>query len=591
MRSRATQQSGADRKSATPPRSNGSAESGQIMVSLLLMLAIFLLAMVGFAVDLTNLWFHRQAAQTAADAACSAGAADMLMVAVGTPMPRMGFTPGTPGNCTSGVGTICFYAKANGFNGAGLSSSSASNSVNWDFPSSIPGVTTPSTSLTSNPFLKVVITENVKTYFLYTVHGTSYQKVVATSTCGVTGTVPQAAPIVVLNPTIPEALHLTGGSHIVIVGGPTNSIQVNSSANGQPNANSSSNAVECDGGSGYPIDTSMAGPKGTGGNLSIHGGPLTNQFCGGNYILNDPTGTHWKSPVATFADPYSAVPAPALPAAPVVASHPVPGAPVRPATQGTWVATGTDSCPNTNPQQHYLTWSSQYGNVYGNCLEFNPGYYPTGIDLSSLAGYGSDVAMFMPGVYYLNGNLHVGSSTTIRNAWIGLQPATQGVMFYFISGGPVFDGGSGQPSSYINPVPSQYLNCTGTTGSTLMPASLTGNVLAAQCTAAGTYVGAPSTDVLSAAGNRGLLFNLAPGDVYRGTVIGAGASLNFTGVLYFHNANYQDQVTLNGAGNSTSYLLGNIVTDQLTLAGSGTIKMGLTGNTSASDSPGAAIFQ
>ena len=45
-------------------------ESGQIMVSLLLMLTLFLLAMVGFAVDLTNLWFHRQAAQTAADAAC-----------------------------------------------------------------------------------------------------------------------------------------------------------------------------------------------------------------------------------------------------------------------------------------------------------------------------------------------------------------------------------------------------------------------------------------------------------------------------------------------------------------------------------------
>jgi hypothetical protein len=561
------------------------------MVSLLLMLSIFLLAMVGFAVDLTNLWFHRQAAQTAADAACSAGAADMLMVAVGTPMPKMGFTPGTPGNCTSGAGTICFYANANGFNGAGLSSSSASNSVNWVFPNSIPGVTTPSTSLTPYPFLQVVITENVKTYFLYAVHGTSYQKVVATSTCGVTGTVPQAAPILVLNPTIPEALHLTGGSHIVIIGGPDNSIQVNSSADGAPNDNSSSNAVECDGGSGNPIDTSLAGPKGTGGYLSIHGGPLTNQYCGANYILNDPKGTLWKSPVATFANPYSSVPAPTLPPAPVAASHPVPGAPARPTTQGTWVATGTDSCPNTNPTQHYLTYSAQYGNVYGNCLEFNPGYYPNGIDLGSLAGWGNDVAMFMPGVYYLNGNLHVGSSTTIRNAWIGLQPSTQGVMFYFISGGPVFDGGSGQPSSVINSVPSYYLNCTGTTGSTLMPGSLTGNVLAAQCTAAGTYVGAPSTDVLSAAGNRGLLFNLAPSNVYQGTVIGAGASLNFTGVLYFHNANYQDQVTLNGAGNSTSYLLGNIVTDQLTLAGSGTIKMGLTGNTSASNSPGAAIFQ
>jgi hypothetical protein len=97
--------------------------------------------------------------------------------------------------------------------------------------------------------------------------------------------------------------------------------------------------------------------------------------------------------------------------------------------------------------------------------------------------------------------------------------------------------------------------------------------------------------VLSAAGNRGLLFNLASSDVYQGTVVGAGATLNFTGVLYFHNATYQDQVTLNGAGTSTSYLLGNIVTDQLTLSGSGTIKMGLTGGATASSSPAAAILQ
>ena len=313
--------------------SSDCAESGQIMVSLLLMLAIFLLVMVGFAVDLTNLWFHRQAAQTAADAACQAGAMDMLMVAVGTPMPNMGFTPGTPGDCTSGAGTICFYANANGYNGAGLSANCVSNSVNWLFPGSVPSVTTPSSSLTAYPFLKVVVSENVKTHFLYTIHGTSYQQVAASCTCGLTGTVPQAAPILVLNPTAPEALHLSGGSHIVIVGGPNNSIQVNSSANGAPNANSTSNAVYCDGGSGYPVDTTQAGPNGTGGYLSIHGGPTSNQYCGANYILNDvlnglPAGKLWKSPVATFADPYSSVPSPSLPAAPVAASHPVPGAPV-----------------------------------------------------------------------------------------------------------------------------------------------------------------------------------------------------------------------------------------------------------------------
>jgi hypothetical protein len=581
---------------AAPASPIDGRESGQIMIALLLMLTIFLLAMVGFAVDLTNLWFHRQAAQTAADAACSAGAADMLVLSTGTLLPNMGFTPGTPGDCTSGAGTICFYANANGYNGAGLSTGAASNSVAFSFPSTVSGVTTPPASTSANPFLKVVITENVKTHFLYTIHGTTYQKVAASCTCGISGEVQHGAPILVLNPTIPEALHLTGGSHIVIVGGPPSSIQVNSSADGAPGANSSSNAVECDGGSGYPIDTTKAGPNGTGGYLSIHGGPGSNQLCGGNYILNDvlngrPAGKLWKSPVPVSADPFSSVPAPSLPSAPVAASHPVPGAPARPTTQGTWVATGTDSCPNTSPTQHYLTYSAQYGNVYGNCLEFNPGYYPNGIDLNSLAGYGSDVAIFMPGVYYLNGNLHVGSSTTIRNAWTGLQPSTQGVMFYFVSGGPVFDGGTGQPSSVINPVPSYYLNCTGTTGSTLMPASLTGNVLASQCTVEGTYVGAPNTDVYSSSGSRGLLVYSAPGNVFQGCVMCAGASLNFTGVLYFHNSTYQDRVTWDGAGNSTSYLLGNIVTDQLTLDGSGTIKMGLTANSAGKDALAAGLYQ
>ena len=59
------------------------------------------------------------------------------------------------------------------------------------------------------------------------------------------------------------------------------------------------------------------------------------------------------------------------------------------------------------------------GDIYGNCLEFSPGYYPNGINTTSLAGYANDVVIFMPGVYYLNGNLNVGSATTLRNAWVG----------------------------------------------------------------------------------------------------------------------------------------------------------------------------
>lgn len=581
-------------------------EPGQIMIALLLMLTIFLLAMVGFAVDLTNLWFHRQAAQTAADAACGAGAADMLVLSTGTPLPNMGFTPGTPGDCTSGAGTICFYANANGYNGAGLSTGAASNSVAYSFPSAVSGVTTPPASTSANPFLKVVITENVKTHFLYTIHGTTYQKVAASCTCGISGEVQHGAPILVLNPTIPEALHLTGGSHIVIVGGPPTSIQVNSSADGAPGANSSSNAVECDGGSGYPIDTTAGGPNGTGGYLSVHGGPGSNQLCGANYILNDvlngqPAGKLWKSPVPVAANPYTSVPGPTKPSKPASAATPIPGEPPpEPITNATWVAPGVDSCPNTNPKEYYLAYSAQYGNVYGSCLEFNPGYYPNGINIKAIAaaihGNGNSsepVALFMPGIYYLNGNLVVGSSWTVRNAWTGLQPSTQGVMFYFISGGPTFSGGSGSSSSYINPVPAYYLNCNGTTSSSLTPVSITGNVLAAQCTQEGTYVGAPNTDVYSSSGSRGLLVYSAPSNVFQGVAVSAGASLNFSGTLYFHNdPGYLDRVEYDGAGTSETYLLGNIVTDQLTLGGSGTIKMGLiTANAAGNNALAAGLYQ
>jgi hypothetical protein len=73
-------------------------------------------------------------------------------------------------------------------------------------------------------------------------------------------------------------------------------------------------------------------------------------------------------------------------------------------------------------------------------------------------------------------------------------------------------------------------------------------------------------------------------------LIGAGASLNFSGVFYFHNSSYADLVQLNGAGGSTTYAIGDIVVDQLTLSGSGIISMNLTGSTASSPSE-VGLFQ
>jgi hypothetical protein len=582
-------------------------QAGQASVLLLLVLGTFLLASVGFAVDLSNMWFHRQAAQSAADAACVAGAMDMLYLNNGTIVTSPAFTVGTAGECNAAaLAALCQYAGFNGYtattSAAGWGSSTPGNAiaVNWTFPASVSGVT--AASGITYPFLNVVVREKPITWFMGLV-GVKSMTVGASCTCGLPPGI-GGAPLAILNPILPGALTLSGAAHIVITGGPKTSIQVNSSANGSPSSNSPLNAIYCSGGSGYPIDTSTAGPQGTGGNVAVVGGPTTNQLCGSSYIMNNTTSSQWKSPVAVAPDPFNSVSDPTLPATKVAKAV----TPVATVAQGynptsdptfgyiygTWVASGTDSCPNTAAQQHYLTYSSTYpfngGNIYGNCLEFNPGYYPTGIDTTSLAGYANDVVIFMPGVYYLGGNLNVGSATTLRNAWVGSQPATSGVMFYFLLGGPFFAGGSGAASGVINPVPSYYMNCASTATPAGIAASLTGNVLVSQCSAGGTYVGAPSADTYSATGSRGLLFFSSHSNIYIGTLIGAGASLNFSGVFYLHNLLYLDVVQLSGAGNSTNYAMGHIVVDQLNISGSGTIAMNLTGATSTG-APEVSIFQ
>ncbi|MGH7168986.1 MAG: pilus assembly protein TadG-related protein, partial [Gemmataceae bacterium] len=128
----------------------------------MLILSVFLLASVAFAIDFGNLWFRRQAVQKAADAACEAGAMDMLYAAQGTSLPNMGFTPGVAGNCgSSSSATICTYAKFNGLTASsgGFSSTAESVGVSWSFPAStsVSGVSAPSG--VSYPFLKVLIEE------------------------------------------------------------------------------------------------------------------------------------------------------------------------------------------------------------------------------------------------------------------------------------------------------------------------------------------------------------------------------------------------------------------------------------------------
>ena len=71
-------------------------DDGQVTIFVVIAMAVFLLGFVGFAVDMTNLWFHRQMAQGAADAACQAGIMNVLVKT-----STQGFTAGTDFNCTT----------------------------------------------------------------------------------------------------------------------------------------------------------------------------------------------------------------------------------------------------------------------------------------------------------------------------------------------------------------------------------------------------------------------------------------------------------------------------------------------------------
>ncbi len=88
-------------------------EAGQAILFVLLAMGLVLLGAIAFSVDMGNLWFHRQSAQSVADASCTAAAMDMLFTANGGGASG-GFTPGTNFSCSSSPGAApCVYAAKN----------------------------------------------------------------------------------------------------------------------------------------------------------------------------------------------------------------------------------------------------------------------------------------------------------------------------------------------------------------------------------------------------------------------------------------------------------------------------------------------
>lgn len=596
-------------------RGERQGESGQVNIFLVLALGIFFLAFLGFAVDFANFWFHRRAAQAAADAACQAGAMDLLVNATngsntlgGFPSsPPVDFDCATKGNSSSAV---CQYAALNGYPSATISPGTPGTDVKVVFPASVSGVVAPPIAEAPTPFIQVNVEDDVQTFFSGLITRSTTQPLGASATCGLQQA-KAPIPIIVLNPTCQHSFQVSGSATLQIVGGPTKSVQVNSGNTSCASAtDASSNGCSGNG----TIDLSHGGPQLTGSSFGSFGPPLTapNNFMGGT------TGS-WVSPASPIADPFANVSAPAVPApAPTPAS----------------VLFHVDGCPDNQ-----------------GCTEYFPGKYTAPIQVNGTT------AIFVPGLYYIqpssyaaiadgrlcgtpgsgctskptgkcNADLLVDAGGVVRPAGV-LTTATatssddhsHGVVFYFSGsngngyGSAVFtssagsagktavavaDGGPGCPvggTRCVESMASTALTCDGSnpdpSGKLGISQFVDGDILVAQCTSKGFYVGGGSTDSTPAdltKANRGMLFF---DDRNNGAANGqpnmqGGGGLAISGTIYAHNCpnspscsaatDYNAFLDLQGNPGSGTFVVGEIIADQLVEGGNGSVAMQLSPN-------------
>jgi Putative Flp pilus-assembly TadE/G-like len=539
-------------------------ESGQALVFLVLALSVFLLGAGALCVDMSNLWFHRQAAQNAADAACTAGAMDLLVDAQGGATGHQGFVNGTAFNCTAGsTAAPCQYAAKNGYN------SGTGNLVSVSFPTTVTGVpsgTVPPASLAPTSFMRVDVTDNVQTFFSGMLSGNRTQTVRAFAACGVV-LAKAPIPILVLDPHNPvvsppqKALDIQGTPTIKIVGGPSQSIQVNSDATTAVNIGGSAT-----------INLTKGGPNFDGSNLGTYGGPAT--APGGFVTANS---GKWVNPSSPIADPFAQIPTPPQPPAPAaLLSAPVCSSPTIQSGNCNVLYT-VHGCPDS-----------------GGCTLFTAGYYPNGICIGTggcgggIAHASKNTAIFDPGLYYVNNGIQLMAHAMVRPG-NGAGDGTGGTIFYLTGASNTCSGqpglicvGSNSGSEAIDPFNTSRVQCPGGAApdpQLNLPATLPGNVLMAPCTG-------PYGDPLGQ--YRGILFfqDRASG---AGGGWGGGGGFLLAGSMYFHHCNaagtgvscganptyYNSIFTLQGNSGSASYVLGDIITDNLAMGGTPTINMAL----------------
>lgn len=541
-----------------------SRESGQAAVFLVLAMGLFLIGGMGFVVDGANLWFHRQSAQTAADAACTAGAVNMLSVAagatppdpnwIGTSFQCSGSMSGSGGNVPNSGSAPCQYAAFNGYTSSGLKANQAGSDVNVTFPgsfSSIPACANGSTlcnaeDIAATPYIQVNITDRVQTTFIGMLNGGNTVDVGAQAICGLSNVL-SAVPVLVLNPNAPNTpatntMSANGNSGLTVLDGPQKSAQVNSSSSSAVDLSSATISLSGD----FALAARESQSAADGSNLNFNKG-------------------QWVDPAGVVSDPFATIDAPQKP---------------------------TQDCSGTN----CIQYGSNPGEVAdcpsnASCDIYTPGYYPIGISVQK----GGDVdhketglAVFEPGIYYLDGDFVAGAHSCLRpSPAAGVAGVGSGALFYFHGGHTLnVSSQSGQlkQTNFACQTDEVQLSVLQCNANSVLPAALSsgvaGNVLLGPCN--GSY-GDPS----GSGNQRGMLFfqdrdTPAPQPTWN-----SKGSFGLIGNLYFHYCNstsssnsgsgancdpsaFTDTFNLGNpsskfGGPPIAYIVGDIVVDQLQL--------------------------
>jgi hypothetical protein len=366
--------------------------------------------------------------------------------------------------------------------------------------------------------------------------------------------------------------HMNGNPSVKIYGGPSKSVQVNST---------STSSLQFIGNPAH-VDLSLGGPNIQGSTFGATGIQsstiVTAASCASSPDICIGTQGGYSQGTRPILDPFATLAAPAIPT-----NVPPSTPPKEPA--------GSRGCPAT---------------ASGGCDRYDPGYYPNGINVT---GY----AIFAPGIYYVKQGLNFLQGSCVRPAQM-TGDGSGGTFFYLADGNSLFVKANAGCSSSDTPFSTTSGSAPYTLGArcdTLSPASpsnlpatLTGSVLLAPCLAptvtslcdpncninGGTGYGDPFGAADPAGITRGMLF-MQNRAVSASPLFQGGGEMLLSGSWYFHQCHtsgldtgvgcdatnaFTTKLSLGGNPAGSSYILGNIIVDQLDMSGTPDIYMDLS---------------